>query len=67
MMSGSVIGESSCSRTTNLVGQLNKELKIPLLPEFIGKRSKAGSFLIQAELYIRFNNTRFKSETEKIL
>ena len=66
-MSGSVTGESSRSRTTNLVGQLDKELKIPLLPEFTGKRSEARSFLIQVELYIRFNNTRFKSETEKIL
>ena len=66
-MSGSVTGESSRSRATNLVGQLDKELKIPLLPEFIGKQSKAASFLIQVELYVRFNNTRFKSETEKIL
>ena len=66
-MSGSVAGESSRSRATNLVGQLDKELKIPLPPEFTGKRSEAGSFLIQVELYIGFNNTRFKSETEKIL
>jgi len=40
-------------------------LKIPALNVFTGKRGKLQAFLIKLELYIEFNQVKFRSEMNK--
>jgi len=40
-------------------------LKIPALNVFTGKRKKLQAFLIKLELYIEFNQVKFRSEINK--
>ncbi len=40
-------------------------LKVPALNVFTGERGKLRAFLIKLELYIGFNQTKFRSEMDK--
>ncbi len=42
-------------------------LKIPALNAFTGEREKLQAFLIKLELYIEFNQAKFRSEMNKDL
>jgi len=52
---------------TPLVEELDKNLKYDAPTPFTGKRSKFKAFIIQLNLYMTFNRTRFTSETERVL
>jgi hypothetical protein len=50
-----------------ILGALHKDLKMSTPDTFSGDRSKLKAFLIQVELFIGFNSTRFNSDTERVL
>jgi hypothetical protein len=64
---GSVKGSSSAERAAPLVGELDKNLKYDAPSPFTGERAKLKAFLIQLNLYMTFNGSRFTSETERVL
>ena len=53
-------GESSAVVNT-------KVLKVNTPDEFHGERGKLNKFLLQCELYVRFNVDRINNDTDKIL
>jgi hypothetical protein len=58
---------SSSTDNLPLVGNLHKALKVSTPDTYSGERSKLKGFLIQVDLYLTFNSTRFNSETERVL
>jgi hypothetical protein len=58
---------SSSTENLPLVGNLHKALKVSTPDTYSGERSKLKGFLIQVDLYLTFNSTRFNSETERVL
>jgi len=59
--------KSALTSQVNLQGlqQTINVLKVPALNVFTGKRGKLQAFLIKLELYIEFNQTKFRSEMNK--
>ncbi|KAH8786825.1 hypothetical protein BGZ57DRAFT_733805, partial [Hyaloscypha finlandica] len=45
---------------------IHEELKVREPDTYSGERSKLKHLLLQVELYIGFNSTRFASDTEKV-
>lgn len=70
-MAGSVIASSSsgkeATKTTALVGEIDKNIKYKTIEPFSGERNKLQGFLLQLRLYVKFNGDRFRSETEQVL
>jgi hypothetical protein len=61
-------GSSSKARETSaLVGEINKEIKYKTIDAFNGERNRLQGFLLQLRLYVKFNENRFRSETERVL
>src|SRR5438045_5078441 len=52
---------------TNNYLQTEKPVKVPLLDPFHGDRSKLKQFLMQVDLYITFNQKKFKSDHSKAM
>jgi hypothetical protein len=50
-----------------LVGNIHKDVKIPVPESYHGERSKLKGFLIQADLYLTFHGAHFSSDTERVL
>jgi hypothetical protein len=59
--------EVECTETPDVVEQAPDftpgDLKVKLPDEFDGNRSKLDPFLVQCELYMAFNQYKFKTET----
>jgi Retrotransposon gag protein/Zinc knuckle len=68
-VSGSSRGtpSSSSSKGTALVGEIDKNLRYKAPEAFTGERSKLQGFVLQLRLYMKFNEERFRSDTEKVL
>ena len=49
-----------------LVKKINKNLKYKSIKAFNNKRNQLHGFLLQLQLYIKFNGDRFRSETKQI-
>lgn len=63
----SVKGSSSGSTVGPTTGNIHKEIKVPTPDPYHGERSKLDHFLLQCDVYYRFNKARFASETEVVL
>ncbi len=50
-----------------LVGNLHKDVKIPVLESYYRERSKLKGFLIQADLYLTFYKAYFSLDTKRVL
>jgi len=61
--------KSASTSQVNLQGlqQTIDVLKVPALNAFTGKREKLRAFLTKLELYIEFNQTKFRFEMDKDL
>ncbi len=59
--------KSALTSSVNLQGlqQMINVLKVPALNVFTDKRGKLQAFLIKLELYIEFNQAKFRSEMNK--
>ena len=66
MAPNSVSGESSRGGPAATTGAIHEELKVREPDTYSGERSKLKHLLLQVELYIGFNSTRFASDTEKV-
>ena len=64
----SIKGErSSSTLTVPLTGTIHKDLKIQVPDTYYRERSKLKHFMVQVDLFIGFNSTRFASDTKKVL
>ena len=50
-----------------LVGNIYKDVKIPVLESYHRERSKLKGFLIQADLYLTFYGAHFSLDTKRVL
>ncbi len=59
--------KSASTSQVNLQGlqQMINVLKVPASDAFTGERGKLQAFLVKLELYIGFNQTKFRSEMNK--
>lgn len=69
-VAGSVHGTPASTQPqapTVIVGEIDKNIKYRTVDPFTGERNKLQGFLLQLRLYVKFNEARFASETERVL
>ncbi len=50
-----------------LVGNIHKDVKIPILETYYRERSKLKGFFIQADFYLTFYRAHFSLDTKRVL